>query len=217
MIERDLEQAPGTLYCTLLYFGSDGRLLGKHRKLKPTGSERLIWGEGDGSTLTVLPTALGRIGGLICWGKLPCPWRTWHFTEKVSRSTSPRPPTRTTPGKPPCGISPARADVLCWEPISSSPGRCIRRLALAEELRTSPLSCVAAVRAIVGPLGDVLAGPVYDREEILIAEIDPAEIIQTRLDFDVVGHYARTDVFRLTVDESPRSAVTHRDDGTGVG
>ena len=61
------EHSPGTLYCTLLYFGPDGRLLGKHRKLKPTGSERLIWGEGDGSTLTVLPTELGRIGGLICW------------------------------------------------------------------------------------------------------------------------------------------------------
>ena len=67
VIERDLEHSPGTLYCTLLYFGPDGRLLGKHRKLKPTGSERLIWGEGDGSTLTVLPTELGRIGGLICW------------------------------------------------------------------------------------------------------------------------------------------------------
>ena len=67
VIERDGRQAPGTLYCTLLYFGPDGRLLGKHRKLKPTGSERLIWGEGDGSTLTVLPTELGRIGGLICW------------------------------------------------------------------------------------------------------------------------------------------------------
>src|SRR5208337_1331136 len=67
VIERDLVHSPGTLYCTLLYFGPDGRLLGRHRKLKPTGSERLIWGEGDGSTLTVLRTELGRIGGLICW------------------------------------------------------------------------------------------------------------------------------------------------------
>ena len=67
VIERGDTPSPGTLYCTLLYFGPDGRLLGKHRKLKPTGSERLIWGEGDGSTLTVLPTELGRIGGLICW------------------------------------------------------------------------------------------------------------------------------------------------------
>ena len=67
VIERDSTYSRGTLYCTLLYFGPDGRLLGKHRKLKPTGAERLIWGEGDGSTLSVLDTAVGRIGGLICW------------------------------------------------------------------------------------------------------------------------------------------------------
>ena len=67
VIERDTQFSQGTLYCTLLYFGPDGKLLGKHRKLKPTGSERLIWGEGDGSTLTVLETELGKIGGLICW------------------------------------------------------------------------------------------------------------------------------------------------------
>jgi nitrilase len=67
VIERDTTYSRGTLYCTLLYFGPDGRLLGKHRKLKPTASERLIWGEGDGSTLTVLDTNIGKIGGLICW------------------------------------------------------------------------------------------------------------------------------------------------------
>ena len=67
VIERDTQFSGGTLYCTLLYFGPDGRILGKHRKLKPTASERLIWGEGDGSTLTVIPTEFGNIGGLICW------------------------------------------------------------------------------------------------------------------------------------------------------
>ena len=67
VVERDSQFSHGTLYCTLLTFGPDGRLLGKHRKLKPTAAERLIWGEGDGSTLTVHQTSLGRIGGLICW------------------------------------------------------------------------------------------------------------------------------------------------------
>ncbi|MFN2324222.1 MAG: nitrilase-related carbon-nitrogen hydrolase, partial [Trueperaceae bacterium] len=67
VIERDTRSSRGTLYCTLLYFGPDGSLLGKHRKLKPTASERLIWGEGDGSTMPVLETDLGRMGGLICW------------------------------------------------------------------------------------------------------------------------------------------------------
>ncbi|MBX9812766.1 MAG: carbon-nitrogen hydrolase family protein, partial [Burkholderiales bacterium] len=67
VIERDSELSRGTLYCALLYFGPDGRLLGKHRKLKPTASERLIWGEGDGSTLTAIDTEFGKLGGLICW------------------------------------------------------------------------------------------------------------------------------------------------------
>ncbi len=67
VIERDTDYSRGTLYCTVLYFGPDGSLLGKHRKLKPTGSERLMWGEGDGSTLTVIPTEFGKVGSLICW------------------------------------------------------------------------------------------------------------------------------------------------------
>ncbi|RPI74579.1 MAG: carbon-nitrogen hydrolase family protein, partial [Desulfobacteraceae bacterium] len=67
VIERDTEFGGGTLYCTTLYIGPEGRLLGKHRKLKPTASERLIWGEGDGSTLTVVATEFGKMGGLICW------------------------------------------------------------------------------------------------------------------------------------------------------
>ena len=67
VIERENRFGRGTLYCTLLYFGPDGQLMGKHRKLKPTGSERLIWGEGDGSTMPVFDTEMGRLGGLICW------------------------------------------------------------------------------------------------------------------------------------------------------
>ena len=67
VIERDSTYSTGTLFCTLLYFGPNGELLGKHRKLKPTAAERLIWGEGDGSTLTTVETDFGRVGGLICW------------------------------------------------------------------------------------------------------------------------------------------------------
>lgn len=67
VIEKDDDYSQGTLYCTALFFRPDGKLLGKHRKLKPTGSERLIWGEGDGSTLPVFDTPYGKIGSLICW------------------------------------------------------------------------------------------------------------------------------------------------------
>ncbi|MFH1739103.1 MAG: nitrilase-related carbon-nitrogen hydrolase, partial [bacterium] len=67
VIERDGSSNGETLYCSLFYFSPDGEFIGKHRKLKPTGSERLIWGAGDGSTMPVFPTEFGNIGGLICW------------------------------------------------------------------------------------------------------------------------------------------------------
>jgi nitrilase len=207
VIERDLEHSPGTLYCTLLYFGPDGRLLGKHRKLKPTGSERLIWGEGDGSTLTVLPTELGRIGGLICWENYMPLARMALYGKGVEIYLAPTADARDTwqatlrhiacEGR--CFVLAANQFVTKEMYPAELPG--------GEELVAQPSTMCRGGSAIVGPLGEVLAGPVHDREEILVAEIDLAEIVQARLDFDVVGHYARPDIFRLTVDECPRSAV----------
>ena len=207
VIERDLEHSPGTLYCTLLYFGPDGRLLGKHRKLKPTGSERLIWGEGDGSTLTVLPTELGRIGGLICWENYMPLARMALYGKGVEIYLAPTADARDTwqatlrhiacEGR--CFVLAANQFVTKEMYPAELPG--------GEELVAQPSIMCRGGSAIVGPLGEVLAGPVHDREEILVAAIDLAEIVQARLDFDVVGHYARPDIFRLTVDESPRSAV----------
>ncbi len=216
VIERDLEQAPGTLYCTLLYFGPDGRLLGKHRKLKPTGSERLIWGEGDGSTLTVLPTALGRIGGLICWENYMPMARMALYGKGVEIYLAPTADARDTwqatlrhiacEGR--CFVLGANQFVTKDMYPAELPG--------GEDLVGQPPIMCRGGSSIVGPLGNILTGPVYDREELLIAEIDLAEIIQARLDFDVVGHYARPDVFRLTVDESPRSTVRFETTEPGV-
>jgi nitrilase len=207
VIERDRPSSPGTLYCTLLYFGPDGRLLGKHRKLKPTGSERLIWGEGDGSTLTVLPTELGRIGGLICWENLMPLARMALYGKGVELYLAPTADSRDT-------WQASLRHIACE-------GRCfvlganqfVRRdmypsdLPCLDELATQPEVMCRGGSVIIGPLGDVLAGPLFDREGLLHAEIDLAEIVQGRLDFDVVGHYARPDVFHLKVDESPRKAV----------
>jgi len=89
VIERDTQFSRGTLYCTVLYFGPDGQLLGKHRKLKPTAGERLIWGEGDGSTLTVINTEFGKIGGLICWGKLHAPGANGDVQQRVELYLAP--------------------------------------------------------------------------------------------------------------------------------
>ncbi len=207
VIERDLGHSPGTLYCTLVYFGPDGRLLGKHRKLKPTGSERLIWGEGDGSTLTVLPTELGRIGGLICWENYMPLARMALYGKGVEIYLAPTADARDTwqatlrhiacEGR--CFVLAANQFVTRDMYPADLPG--------GEELAAQPTILCRGGSAIVGPLGEVLAGPVYDREELLVAEIDLSEIVQARLDFDVVGHYARPDVFRLTVDETSRPTV----------
>jgi nitrilase len=207
VIERELQLTPGTLYCTLLYFGPDGQLLGKHRKLKPTAAERLIWGEGDGSTLTVVPTSLGRIGGLICWENYMPLARLAMYAKGVEIYLAPTADARDT-------WQATLRHVACE-------GRCFVlgcnqfvtkdmypvNLPGIEDLNNLPEVVCRGGSVIIGPLGDVLAGPVYDREEIVHARIDLAEVIQARFDFDVVGHYSRPDVFGFTVDESPRAAI----------
>lgn len=126
VVERDSQFSGGTLYCTLLYFGPDGRLLGKHRKLKPTGAERLIWGEGDGSTLPVIPTEFGKVGGLICWENY-MPLARMAMYGKGVKSTWPRRRTPARAGRRRCGTSPARGAVSSSGAISLSPGPCTRR------------------------------------------------------------------------------------------
>ena len=207
VIERDGDFSGGTLYCTLLYFGPDGRLLGKHRKLKPTGAERLIWGEGDGSTLTVLDTPMGKVGGLICWENYMPLARTALYGKGVELYLAPTADARDT-----------------WQATVrhiACEGRCFvlscnqfvtkamypADLPLLHELADQPDTMSRGGSVIVGPLGDLLAGPLFDAEGILTAQLDLAEVARGKLDFDVVGHYARPDVLRLVVDETERRPV----------
>jgi nitrilase len=203
VIERDTQFSQGTLYCTLLYFGPDGMLLGKHRKLKPTGSERLIWGEGDGSTLTVLKTELGKIGGLICWENYMPLARMAMYSKGVELYLAPTADARDS-----------------WQSTLrhiACEGRCFvlgcnqfvtkemypDDLEGLDELDGHPDVICRGGSAIISPFGEVLAGPLYDREGTLLADIDLAEVARGKFDFDVVGHYARPDVFQLVVNESP--------------
>jgi nitrilase len=207
VIERDTQFSRGTLYCTLLYFGPDGRLLGKHRKLKPTGAERLIWGEGDGSTLTALDTPLGKIGGLICWENYMPLARTALYGKGVELYLAPTADARDT-----------------WQATLrhiACEGRCFvlgcnqfvtkdmypADLEGIEDLANQPDVLCRGGSAIVSPLGEVLAGPLFDAEGALVAELDLAEVVRARFDFDVVGHYARPDVFQLIVDERTQVSV----------
>ncbi|MBV7328102.1 carbon-nitrogen hydrolase family protein [Chloroflexi bacterium TSY] len=208
VIERDADFRRGTLYCTLLYFGPDGHLLGKHRKLKPTGSERLIWGEGDGSTLTVIETFFGTIGGLICWENYMPLARMAMYGKGVDIYLAPTADSRET-----------------WQATLrhiACEGRCYvlgcnqfvtkemypADLASTGELADFPDIMCRGGSAIISPLGEVLDGPLYDKEGILYADLNLDDVVRSRLDFDVVGHYARPDVFQLIVDEGMKVSVT---------
>lgn len=207
VIERDSQFSRGTLYCTQLYFGPDGQLLGKHRKLKPTAAERLIWGEGDGSTLTVLNTEFGVIGGLICWENYMPLARMAMYSKGVELYLAPTADSRETWHATIQHIAcEGRCFVLgCNQFVTKSmyPADLVGIEELAEQ---DEIMCRGG-SAIISPLGEVLAGPLYNQEGILYANLDLADVARSKLDFDVVGHYARPDVFQLIVNEEPTQSV----------
>lgn len=209
VIERDAQFSRGTLYCTLLYFGPDGRLLGKHRKLKPTAAERLIWGEGDGSTLTVLDTELGKVGGLICWENLMPLARMAIYGKGVEIYLAPTADARerwqATLRHIACE---GRCFVLgCNQFVTK--GMYPADLEGIEDLADQPEIVCQGGSAIISPLGEYLAGPLFDEEGILLADLEMAELVRARFDFDVVGHYARPDIFQLKVNERPMPPVAY--------
>ncbi len=156
--ERESEYGHGTLYNTLLVFDQDGRLILRHRKLMPTYKERTVWGQGDGSSLAVCETSLGRIGGLICWENLMPLARYALYAQ-------------------------------------------------GEQVHLAPTA------AIVAPGGDCdyLAGPLFNEEGILRADLDLGAVARAKHSFDVAGHYARPDVFELHVSRAARRPVIVED------
>ena len=208
VIEKDSDYSQGTLYCTILYFGPDGRLLGKHRKLKPTAGERLIWGEGDGSTLTVIPTELGRIGGLICWENYMPLARMAMYGKGVELYLAPTADQRDTWHATLRHIAcEGRCFVLgCNQYVTKD--MYPKDLVGIEELKDQPDVLCRGGSTIISPLGEVLAGPLYDEEGILYADLDLGAVARGKLDFDVVGHYARPDVFKLVINEKPAHPVS---------
>ncbi|MBN8914575.1 MAG: carbon-nitrogen hydrolase family protein [Rhizobiales bacterium] len=207
VIERD----GGTLHCTVLYLGPDG-LLGKHRKVMPTGSERLVWGFGDGSTLTVVDTPYGKLGGAICWEHYMPLLRAAYYGKGVEIWAAPTADDRET------WISTMRHVAMEGRCFVISACQVMRRSDFPEDyasrIEAAPDAWMMHGRSvIVGPLGEVLAGPVLDEETILTAEINLDDIIGAKLDFDPIGHYARPDLFSLNVDEAPQLPVIARGEG----
>jgi nitrilase len=207
--ERDSEYSHGTLYCTILYFGPDGKLLGKHRKLKPTAGERLIWGEGDGSTLTVLDTEIGKIGGLVCWENYMPLARMAMYGKGVELYLAPTADSRDTWHATLQHIAcEGRCFVLgCNQYVTKD--MYPKDLVGIEELDSLPDEMCRGGSCIISPLGQVIAGPLYGEEGILYADLDLAEVARGKFDFDAVGHYARPDVFKFEVNENPIPPVSY--------
>jgi nitrilase len=202
VIEREI----GTLYCTALFFAPDGTFLGKHRKLMPTAMERIVWGFGDGSTMPVFDTPLGKLGAVICWENYMPMLRMAMYAKGIQLYCAPTADDRDT------WLSSMQHVAL--------EGRCFVLTACQHLRRGSCPRDYAAIQgddpdtiimrggsAIIGPLGQVLAGPIYNEDGILEADIDIGEIARSKYDFDVAGHYARPDVFQLRVNERPMSPV----------
>jgi nitrilase len=208
MVIGVVERGGGTLYCTALFFSPEG-YLGKHRKLMPTAAERNVWGLGDGSTLPVFDTPVGRIGAVICWENYMPLLRTAMYAKGIEIWCAPTADGRET------WLSTMRHVALEGRCFVLSCNQFTRRRDfppdIPNDLAEDPEDVLSTGGScIVGPLGDVLAGPARDGEEILFADIDLDEIARGKLDLDVVGHYARPDVFRLTVDEEPKASVVPR-------
>jgi nitrilase len=203
VIERD----GGTLYCTVLFFAPDGAYLGKHRKLMPTASERLVWGFGDGSTMPVYDTPLGKLGSVICWENYLPLMRAAMYAKGIELYCAPTADSRD------CWLATVRHIAVEGRCFVLSCNQFNRRRDFPADYRTSfgddPNTIVTrGGSCIVDPFGNFLAGPNFENEAILIAEIDRAQIIRGKFDLDVVGHYARPDIFQLRVDESLKSPVT---------
>ncbi|WNV87526.1 carbon-nitrogen hydrolase family protein [Umezawaea sp. Da 62-37] len=187
-----VERAGSTLYSTVVFLDPDRGFTGKHRKLVPTERERLVWGRGDGSTLPVVATAAGRAGAAICWENHMPLLRAAMYAKGIE-----------------IWCAPTADDRDVWQASMrhiADEGRCF--VISACPFETGGEDPFRGGSVIVGPLGDVLAGPLRDREGLVTAKIDITEIIAARRSLDVSGHYARPDVFALTVDERPQDGVT---------
>lgn len=206
MVAGIIERDSGTLYCTSVMLGPDGTLLGKHRKLMPTVAERLVWGRGDGSTLPVIDTSIGKIGTAICWENFMPLLRTTMYAKGVQLY-----------------CAPTADDSDRWfntmQHIAFE-GGCFVLSACQFSVRSDFPAGYGAIpesdvgeplfrggSCIVGPDGQFIVEPNTAGETLLTANLDFDAIIKAKYAFDSVGHYSRPDVFRLSVNNSEQTQL----------
>ena len=198
VIEKDRELS-GTLYCTVLFFSPEGILLGKHRKLKPTGSERLIWSEGDGSTLPVFDTPFGRIGALICWENYMPLARTAMYAQGIDIYIAPTADARDTWFSTMRHIAlEGRCFVLSCNQYSTKSDY-PADIQARQSFKQLPEELSRGGSCVVGPLGNWIVEPVLGEKKVIYADLALEKLLEARYDFDPVGHYSRPDVFELIV------------------
>ena len=205
-----IERFGATLYCTALMIDPVVGLAGIHRKLMPTGTERLIWGFGDGSTIGTAESRAGRVGAVICWENYMPALRQAMYAQGVELYCAPTADDRPTwiPSMTHIALEGRVFVLTACQAIRVSDYPDWYQAEIAED-PASYLMCGGS--AIIAPNGSILAGPVFDDEVILDAEIDLAEIARGRLDMDAVGHYSRPDVFQLRVNTRRQSPVLFTD------
>jgi len=200
------------LFCSMFFWGPDGTFLGKHRKLKPTGFERLIWSQGDGSILTTLDTEYGKMGAAICWENYMPLLRATMYAKGVSIYLA---PTADSSQHWQCTIQHIALEGRCFL-LSCNHYLC--KEMIPEDL--TQLGCAPpdldlmyrGGSAIISPKGEYLAGPLYDQEGILMADLDLGQIYEARYDFDPIGHYSRNDVFTLIVNDRRQKGIEFVDE-----
>ncbi len=211
--ERERGRRTGTLYNSIVYLGADGRLLGTHRKLVPTYTERLVWGRGDGSTLHVFDTPLGRLGGLVCWEHwMPLARHAMHVSGEQLHAA-------LWPTVHDLHLVASRHYAFEGRCFVIAVGSVLRRDQVPDDLSIFHGDGVAPERyvlaggsAIIGPDGRCLAGPLGTEETIVYADLALAQIAAEHLTFDAVGHYGRPDVFTLTVNTAPQTYLEWEDE-----
>ena len=191
----------GSLYCSMAYISPTSGLLGVHRKIKPTGTERLIWAEDDGSSLVTFDTAIGRMGGLICWENYMPLARMSMYQKGIELYIAPTADARDSWTATMRHIAlEGRCFVLaCNQYFTRSMYPSLYQDLVSEE---DEVMCRGG-SIIVSPLGEVIAGPLYDQVGFIIAELDLDDVTKAKLDFDANGHYRRADIFNLTIKDQP--------------
>jgi nitrilase len=206
--ERNAEASDSSLYNTLLFFGPDGAILGKHRKLVPTGGERLVWAQGDGSDLEVFQLPFARIGGLICWENYMPLARyaltAWGQQIHIAPTWDRGEPWIST-------IRHVAKESRCFV-ISTCQAFHKDMIPDALPFKQSYLGAVdgwinPGLSLIADPDGKIVAGPADSVETILFADVRPEQLVGPRWQLDGGGHYARPDVFELTVHRQPRPMI----------